>query len=72
MGRKTSFGTSMGSVEVSPSRRKRQARARAREESYWARRSGKPVSSFVCICDRDPEACRADEHEAPKTQPSSA
>lgn len=63
MGRKTSFGTSMGGVEVSPARRKRQARARAREEAYWARRSSRVESAFACICHRDPETCQADDHD---------
>lgn len=63
MGRKVSFGTNTSSVEVSPARRKRQARARRREEAYWERRSGEPSSSFTCICDRSPDECRADEHD---------
>ena len=52
-------GISMGGLDTSPARRKRQRKKRAAEEKRWASKSG-PVQVYF----RDPEAPAADDAHA--------
>jgi hypothetical protein len=57
MAYKGQTGTSMGGVQVSPARRKRQARARRNQEQRWAEMAG-PVT-VTRITDKDSGESRA-------------
>lgn len=61
MGRGT--GTSLGGrQEVSPRKRKTVARRRRAKEKAWQEKSGEVKTVYRCICEKNPEACKAEVH----------
>lgn len=61
MGNRTgaSFG---GKPEVSPRKKRAIARRKRIEEKAWQNKSGEVKTVYRCICDKNPEACKADVH----------
>ena len=61
MGNRTgaSFG---GKPEVSPRKKRAIARRKRVEEKAWQNKSGEVKTVYRCICDKNPEACKADVH----------
>jgi hypothetical protein len=55
-------GTSLGGVEKSPARRKRDAARRRRQDQATAAKSSPVTTAYRCICATNPDACRAAEH----------
>lgn len=48
--------------ELSPARKRRKAYARRKEEERWVKAAGEVKTVYRCICDKNPEMCKAEEH----------
>lgn len=55
-------GSLGGGTEHSPARAYLRARRRKRQDEANAAKSGPVSTNYACICERNPGACRADEH----------
>lgn len=55
-------GASLGGVEKSPARRKREATRRRRQDQAIAAKSSAVTTVYRCICATNLGACRATEH----------
>jgi hypothetical protein len=49
-------------AELSPNRKKKKQYARKKEEERWVKAAGEVKIAYKCICEKNPEACRAEEH----------
>jgi hypothetical protein len=48
--------------ELSPARKRRKAYARRKEEERWVKAAGEVKTVYRCICDKNLEMCKAEEH----------
>lgn len=49
-------------AELSPNRKKKKQYARKREEERWAKAAGEAKIVYRCICDKNPDMCKAEKH----------
>lgn len=57
-------------AELSPTRKKKKQYARKKEEERWVKAASEVKTVYKCICDKNPEACKAEEHPLGRDQPS--
>lgn len=49
-------------AELSPNRKKKKQYARKKEEERWVKAASEVKTVYRCICDKNPEACKAEKH----------
>lgn len=48
--------------ELSPARKRKKAYARRKEEERWVKAASEVKTVYRCVCDRNPQGCKAEEH----------